>query len=185
MDGVTLNWSKSKGATKYAIYRKTATGTSYKKIATVTATTYNDKSAAATNPTAYSYKVAAVKGSSESVKSDEKVVVYVPKSNGDNRYYTDAQNNAHVKLYLNKGDVYAEGKALADYLSLNGMYEAKVTEGADVVTVENGVITAKNAGTAVVEITVSDAAAKLVKDLNDGKILGLSNNTVFVEITVK
>ncbi|MGN1138218.1 MAG: fibronectin type III domain-containing protein, partial [Ruminococcus sp.] len=154
MDGISLNWSAVKGATSYVIYRQKCTENDYKKLATVNGTTYNDKSAAANNPTAYGYTVVAVKSSCESAKTTMRFAPYVPKDGGDNRYYYDEKRDAHIKLYFNTGDVYAEGKALADFLSLGGMYEEKIVEGEDVVALENSVITAKKAGTAVIKITL-------------------------------
>ncbi|MGN1129737.1 MAG: fibronectin type III domain-containing protein [Ruminococcus sp.] len=185
MDGISLNWSSVKGATSYAVYRQKCTESGYKKIATVNGTTYNDKSAAANNPTAYGYTVVAVKGSCESAKTTMRLAPYVPKDEGDNRYYYDNKHDAHIKLYFNTGDVYAEGKALADFLSLGGMYEEEITDGADVVALENSVITAKKAGTAVVKITLSDAAMNLVNGLANNGVTALSNNTIYLEITVK
>ena len=186
MDGITLNWSTVKGATSYAVYRQKCTEDGYKKIATVKGTTYNDKSAAAMNPTAYAYTVVAVKSSCESAKTTMKLAPYVPKdANGENRYYRDNKRDAHIKLYFNTGDVYAEGKALADFLSLGGMYEEKIVEGEDVVALNNSVITAKKAGTAVIKITLSDAALNLVNGLANNAATALSNNTVYLEITVK
>lgn len=185
MDGITLNWSSVKGATSYAVYRQKCTEDGYKKIATVKGTTYNDKSAAANNPTAYGYTVVAVKSSCESAKTTMRLAPYVPKDGGDNRYYYDNKHDAHVKLFFNTGDVYAEGKALADFLSLGGMYEEEITDGADVIALENSVITAKKAGTAVVKITLSDAAMNLVNGLANNGVTALSNNTVYLEITVK
>ncbi|MCR5665987.1 MAG: fibronectin type III domain-containing protein [Eubacterium sp.] len=69
---VSVKWSKSSGATKYYVYRKTGSG-SYKKIATVkNATSYKDKTAV--NGTTYTYKVKAVNGSYKSAASTAKFV---------------------------------------------------------------------------------------------------------------
>ena len=65
------------------------------------------------------------------------------------------------------------------------MYEEKIVEGEDVVALENSVITAKKAGTAVIKITLSDAALNLVNGLANNAATALSNNTVYLEITVK
>ena len=185
MDGVSLNWSAVKGATSYAVYRQKCTESGYKKIATVKDTTYSDKSAAVNNPTAYAYTVVAVKGSYESAKTTMKLTPYVPKDGSDNRYYYDKNRDAHIKLYFNTGDVYAEGKAFADFLSLGGMYEEQVVEGPDVVALDNSVITAKKAGKAVIKITLSDAAMNFVNGLANKSITAMASNTVYLEITVK
>ncbi len=57
---VTLTFGKVEGATSYAIYRKTGSG-SYKKIATTTSTKYVDKSVK--KGTTYTYTVKAVRSS--------------------------------------------------------------------------------------------------------------------------
>lgn len=184
MNGVALKWAAVKGATEYTIYRQKCTSSDYTKIATTKGTSYTDTKATYNNPTAYLYKVVATKGSVKACDSQFRFAAYVPKG-GENRYYRDKANNLHVKLYLAVNEKYAEGKALANYLSVADLYTAQVTEGPDVVTVENGVITATKAGNAVVKVTLNDEAMKIVSGLSNGGVTALSNNIVFLEVTVK
>lgn len=186
MDGITVNWASVKGASSYAVYRMKCTESTFKKIATVNGTTYNDKSAAMPNPTAYSYQVVALKGSSSSSYTATRLTGFVPKDAdaNENRYYKDSEGNLHIKLKFKVGDVYAEGKALAETLSLVNMYTEEITEGKDVVTLENSVITAKKAGTAVIEINANDAAKQIASSVNNGFVNGWVTNTVILEITV-
>lgn len=60
----TLNWNKVPAAEKYQVYRSTKKSSGYKKIATVTACTYKNKSLK--KGKTYYYKVRAVLGSSDS-----------------------------------------------------------------------------------------------------------------------
>ncbi|MBQ1537286.1 MAG: CotH kinase family protein [Ruminococcus sp.] len=62
---ITLKWDKVAGAEKYVIYRKS--GSSWKKIKTVTATSFKDKSLKA--GTVYRYKAAAVGGGQTGAKA--------------------------------------------------------------------------------------------------------------------
>ena len=67
---VSLSWTASTGATAYNVYRSTTTGTeTLYNSPSGTATTYLDT--AASNGTHYYYKVTALNGSGESVKSSE------------------------------------------------------------------------------------------------------------------
>ncbi|MCH5202686.1 MAG: hypothetical protein J1F17_05710 [Oscillospiraceae bacterium] len=186
-DGITVNWDKVTGATGYAVYRQKCTENSYSKIATVSGgkLTYNDTAATQINPTAYMYKVVALKGSEKSAASIFRLAPYAAKGEGENRYYRDSANNLHIKIYLNKGESYADGKALADYLSLTGQYKAEVTQGADKVKVENGVITAVETGDAVVEVTVSDAGKDIINGASNDGATKLSTKTVYIEVNVK
>jgi len=61
--GMKISWGKVTGATKYVVYRCT-NGKSWKSIATVTGTTYTDKTAK--SGTTYYYTVRAVKGATYS-----------------------------------------------------------------------------------------------------------------------
>lgn len=61
--GVKLTWSKVTGAKKYYVYRKTTNG-EWKKLATVTSTSYTDKSAK--SGTSYQYRVRAISGDNKS-----------------------------------------------------------------------------------------------------------------------
>ncbi len=186
MDGITLNWSSVKGASSYNVYRMNCTETTYKKVATVKGTTYNDKSAAKTNPTAYSYKVAAVKGSTNSSYNTSRIAGFIPKDadSNENRYYKDSEGNLHIKLKFKVGDIYADGKGFAELLSLVNMYTEEITEGNDVVTLENSVITAKKVGTAVIKINANDAAKEIASSVNNGFANNCISNTVILEITV-
>ena len=56
--GITVTWQAADGAAKYNVYRKDATNTKWKVIATVTGTSYTDKSAKA--GVTYSYTVRGV-----------------------------------------------------------------------------------------------------------------------------
>lgn len=56
--GISLTWSKSAGASKYYVYRKAGSATSWTKIATVTGTSYTDKNVK--NNTKYVYTIKAV-----------------------------------------------------------------------------------------------------------------------------
>lgn len=64
--GVVVKWAKVTGAKQYYVYRKTS-GTAWKKIATVSKTTYTDKTAK--NGTTYFYNVKAVNGKNVSAYS--------------------------------------------------------------------------------------------------------------------
>lgn len=186
-DGITVNWDKVTGATGYAVYRQKCTEDAYSKIATVSGSTftYNDKAATQINPTAYMYKVVALKGSESSASSIFRLAPFAAKSEGENRYYKDSNNNLHVKIYLNKGESYADGKALADYLSLTGQYKTEVTQGADKIKVENSIITAVETGDAVVEVTVSDAGKDIINGSTNNGATKLSTKTIYVEVNVK
>lgn len=184
MDGITVNWSTVKGATSYDVYRMNVTETAYKKVASVKGTTYNDKSAAKVNPTAYSYKVVAANSNSKSSCDTTRLAGFMPKDANENRYYLDDLGNVHIKLKFKVGDVYADGKGLAETLSLVNMYTEEIKEGKDVVTLENSVITAKKAGTAVIEINANEAAKDLASPVDNGLVNTCLRNTVILEITV-
>ena len=64
------------------------------------------------------------------------------------------------------------------------MYTEEITEGKDVVTLDNSVITAKKAGTAVIKINANDAAKQIASSVNNGFANGWVTNTVILEITV-
>lgn len=183
-DAVNVKWDSAKGATSYAVYRQKITDASFKKIATVKTTSYTDKDVFA-NPTAYTYKVVALSGSTESYESAQRLVQFMPKRPGENVYYTDSDGDIHIKLIFNTGDVYREPKAYADYLSLNGMYTMNITKGADVVAVNDSVITAKAKGEAVVTVKVNESAKNLVTDVNNAGVSRYAKKTIYLEITVK
>jgi fibronectin type 3 domain-containing protein len=70
-NGIKTSWSKVTGASKYYVYRKTASG-SWSKIATTTSTSYTDKTAK--KGTTYYYTVKAVSGSYLSSYTSSKAV---------------------------------------------------------------------------------------------------------------
>lgn len=61
--GVKLTWGKVTGAKKYYVYRKTTNG-DWKKLATVTSTSYTDKSA--NSGTTYQYRIRAISDNNNS-----------------------------------------------------------------------------------------------------------------------
>ena len=182
---ITVSWTPSTGADTYNVYRQKITDEDYIKVATVNTTTYIDPDIIK-NPSAYRYYVTAVKGESESVKSAERFV----QTYGAQPAYFDPANdggvrNYHVPLQFNVGDVYTEGKALTDYFSYNGNFDVTIREGADVVSVEDNVITAKKAGTAKVVITVTDAVRNIIENvLQDDLVELLTSREIILEITV-
>lgn len=178
---ITVDWTGSTGAASYNVYRQKATDEDFKKIANVTATTFVDTDIIA-NPSAYRYYVTAVKDVDESVKSVERVVqVY-----GSTPATLDNENNYHVPLTFKAGEVYAEGKALTEYFSYEGGFNVNILEGQDVVSISNDyVITALKAGTAKVQIKVTDEVKNILDTMvQDGLVSRLSNRYVVLEITV-
>lgn len=167
---IGVKWNAVSGASSYTVYRRKAAEDSYTKLATTTSTAYKDTKLS-NNPTAYMYNIVAVKDSSNSVDCQlAPVAPFLPKRDGVNSYYFDDKNNIHVIVMLNKGDTYAEGKALSDFFGLNGLYTAEVVEGKDVITLTDSVITAANSGKAVIEIKLSDSVADIVNAIGGGKI---------------
>lgn len=59
LDGPVIKWSKLSGATKYIVYRRSATGTKWTKLGSTTSTSYTDKSVKAKSG-AYVYTVKGV-----------------------------------------------------------------------------------------------------------------------------
>lgn len=177
---ITVKWAASTGAEAYNVYRQKCTDEDFKKIATVTASTFIDTDILA-NPSAYRYYVTSAKGDSESAKSHERFV----QTYGSKPAYFDAEKNYHVPLAFKVGDVYEEGKYLSNYYSYGGNYDVTITQGADVISIDDNVITAKKAGTAEVVIHVTDAVkAILVNDLKDDLVNALTNRNVVLDITV-
>jgi len=183
---VELSWGESKGADSYNVYRQKITDDSFEKIASTTATTYADTNII-DNPSAYRYYVTAAKSSSESAVSVERFV----HTYGINPAYFDPANdggvrNYHVPLSFKVGDVYEEGKYLTDYFSYNGDFDVTITEGSDVISIDDNVITAKKAGTAKVVIHVTDAVRNIIENtLEDDLVDLLTSRDVILEITVE
>ena len=173
---INVTWTATSGADSYNVYRQKATDEDFVMVKNVTGTSYEDKDIIV-NPSAYRYYVTAVKDTSESVKSAERVV----QTYGTTPATLDANRNYHIPLTLNVDEEYAEGKHLAAYFSYMGNYEVTITEGSDVVSVEDDVIKAKKAGTAVVTITVPESTKSLIQD---GLVSFLADKTVYLEITV-
>ena len=73
--GIYVDWDASTGAKQYIVYRKKGSG-NYKKIATVSTTYYNDKSATA-NGTAYRYMIYAYDSGSKSAASAPKLAYFL------------------------------------------------------------------------------------------------------------
>ncbi len=184
---ISVKWNATKGAASYDVYRIKAAEETYTKIASTSSTSYTD-SKLSNNPTAYMYRIVAVKNGSSSVDSDSPVTGFAPKRDGVNSYYYDDNNNFHVIVKLNKGDTYAEGKALSDFYSLSGLYTAEVTSGADVIALNDSVITANNSGMAVIEVKLSPLAGEIVSALNNPGLTNIYNRTVgktaYVEVEV-
>lgn len=151
MKGITLTWSKVKGAKGYRIYRSLKSKNSYTKIATIAnASTkyYLDTTVKDTKtPTqinSYKYYIKAYNGSYTSAKSDIKSEIYG---------YVDTaelKNNLTTTLYLTikKGETYKDiYQKLADnyvsYLFTWKSSDKKIAKVSDV-----GVITGVTKGTA-------------------------------------
>lgn len=184
---VAVKWNAVKGAASYNVYRIKAGDSAYTKLASTTSTSYTDTKVSG-NPTAYMYKIDAVKNTSAAVSSDARIAAFLPKRDGVNSYYLDDKKNLHVIVKLNKGDVYKEGKALSDFYSLAGLYDEKVIAGEDAITLADSVITAKASGKATVQITLSDTAVNLLKTIDNTGLSNLYNKygskTAFVEVEV-
>ncbi|MCH5298546.1 MAG: hypothetical protein J1E96_02165 [Ruminococcus sp.] len=182
---IEVKWNAVKGAKSYNVYRMKAGDASYKKVASVTSTSYTDK-ALSVNPTAYAYQVYAVNGSNTSVASKEVIAPYAPKTAGVNRYYFDENNNPTVVIDLKVGEQYTEGKALVEYFSLQGLYKVEVVEGKDVVTVSSdAVIKAVKAGTAKVKVTPADSLLDSYKNRVNDKANSLLDKAVTEGSTAK
>lgn len=167
---IGVKWNAVSGASSYTVYRRKAAEDSYTKLATTTSTAYKDTKLS-NNPTAYMYNIVAVKDSSNSVDCQlAPVAPFLPKRDGVNSYYYDEDNNLHVLVMLNKGDTYAEGKALSDFFSLNGLYTAEVVDGNNVISLNDSVIKADNPGKAVIEVKLSDSVAEIINAIGGTKL---------------
>lgn len=173
---INLNWTASTGATSYNIYRQKATEEDFVKIGSSTTTSYTDPNENP-NPTAYRYYVKAVKTGNESVQSAERAV----QTYGKTPARLDENGNYHLPLQFKVKDVYREGKALADYFSYNGSFDINITQGNDVIKIEDNVITALKAGYAEVVINVPE---EIKQYITDGLITKLTSKDVILEITV-
>ena len=168
---MNVKWDAVKGASSYDVYRYKIGDDDYVKLASTSSTSYTDTKVSK-NPTAYSTSIAP----------------YLPKRNGANSYYRDSKNNLHIVLQLAVGEQYKEGKGLCETFDLDDLHDVKVTEGTDVVTVNDDVITAVKAGKAVVTVNLSDSVAGLVSSLgNKGASTAYDkavSKTVYVEVEV-
>ena len=185
---INIKWAASAGATGYNVYRQKCTDEEFIKIANVRTTSYIDPDIIA-NPSAYRYYVTAMSDDateanpdgSESVPSAQRFV----QTYGSTPATFDEDRNYHVPLKFNVGDEYADGKALSDYYSYGGYYDVTITDGADVIDIEDDVITALKPGTATVEITVTAEAKNIVDNVfNDALVVLFTNRKVILDITV-
>lgn len=151
MKGITLTWTKVKGAKGYRIYRTLRSKNSYSKIATITSgstnyyldTTVKDEN----NPTqinVYKYYIKAYCDDTTSVKSDAKTEIYGWLNKGD-------PEAKPLYLTIKKGQVFKDiNKKLADN---NAIYLIRKWKTSDksVVKVNNvGILTGVKKGTATV-----------------------------------
>ncbi len=184
---MNVKWDAVKGASSYDVYRYKLGYDGYVKLASTSSTSYTDTKVSK-NPTAYQYIVVAAKNGSTSIDYSTSIAPYLPKRNGVNSYYRDSKNNLHVVLKLAVGEQYKEGKGLCETFNLDDLHDVKVTEGTDVVTVNDDVITAVKAGKAVVTVNLSDSVAGLVSSLgNKGASTAYDkavSKTVYVEVEV-
>ncbi len=188
---VELNWNSVKGAKTYEVYRESSTSKGFVKVATTSATSYSDTDVP-NNPAGYMYKVKAVNVST-SFASDERIVLFAPKRDGVNSYYfmpdEDADNdglkNLHIVLNFSVGEKYYEGKLLADFISANGLYNAEVIEGKDVVSIDDSVITAEAEGSAIIKLTVNDECKALLDEFGNKGAIKTASRVVYLMITVE
>ncbi len=165
---IMIKWSPVNGAASYNIQRKKAGDSSYITLASTASTAYIDTQLV-NNPTAYRYKITAVKKSSVSADSDSPVTAYLPIRDGVNSFWHDENNNLHLSVILNKDDVYSEIKSFSDFYSLAGLYSADITSGEDVITLNGDVITAVKEGKAVVEVKITDTVLDFVNAIGTQK----------------
>lgn len=165
---IMIKWSPVNGAASYNIQRKKAGDSSYITLASTASTAYIDTQLV-NNPTAYRYKITAVKKSSVSADSDSPVTAYLPIRDGVNSFWHDENNNLHLSVILNKDDVYSEIKSFSDFYSLAGLYSADITSGEDVITLNGDVITAVKEGKATVEVKITDTVLDFVNAIGTQK----------------
>lgn len=91
-NGIRIKWGKVKNATGYRVYRKTAAGKRYSKIATVKTLTYTDTSVRSKNGTKYHYTVQAYNSAKKSKDAARIQIVrlttpklYRPKAKGSGK----------------------------------------------------------------------------------------------------
>ena len=76
-NGVTVSWGKVGGAAKYAIYRKSSSETTFKKIVTTTALSYTNKNVAIGKQYRYTVRAIASDGETISAYSTGKTILYL------------------------------------------------------------------------------------------------------------
>lgn len=183
----TISWKAVQGATSYEIYTARITDSKTSKIATVTGTSYELDLGA--NPTFAAVEVYAKSSSAKSVAA-QVAVINLPTGS----YFTDADKNVNVNLNLKAGESYKDGSFLVgsmmvlQFADKTVTYDVKVVEGADVITVDQGAITAVKAGTAKIEVTLSASAVKYLNSTLEETGLKFQNKMetgkVIVNVTV-
>ena len=174
---IMIKWSPVNGAASYNIQRKKAGDSSYITLASTASTAYIDTQLV-NNPTAYRYKITAVKKSSVSADSDSPVTTYLPIRDGVNSFWHDENNNLHLSVILNKDDIYSEIKSFSDFYSLAGLYSADITSGEDIITLNGDVITAVKEGKATVEVKITDTVLDFVNAIGTQKAQDYYNRAV-------
>lgn len=183
---ITIKWNRVSGASSYIIYKRKAAQSVYEKLAVTSSTIYIDYKLSA-NPTAYRYKIVAVNDKYSSVNSSAPLTFFTPKRDNPNSYYYDENGSFHILILLNKGETYAELKALSDFFSLDGLYTAEITSGNDVISLSGSVITAEKQGTASVEIKSSAESADIVSLAGSAVLSEIYNKTadsIFFDVEV-
>lgn len=158
---ISIKWNRVAGADSYIIYKRNAGESSYEMLAATASTIYIDFKLSV-NPTAYRYKIVASKGKYISVDSSAPLTFFTPHRDDTNPYYYDENDNFHIPITLNQGENYAELKALSDFLSLDGLYTAVITDGNGSISLNDSIITAENQGKASVEIKSSSESVNIV-----------------------
>lgn len=184
---ITVKWNRVTGADSYIIYKRKAAESSYEVLAVTSSTIYIDFKTSV-NPTAYRYKIVATKDKYLSVDSSAPLTFFTPLREDTNPYYYDENDNFHIPITLNKGETYAELKALSDFLSLDGLYTATVTSGNDIISVNDSIITAENSGKACVEIKSSDESSDIVSLAGSAALNNIYNKhcakSIFLDVEV-
>ena len=185
---VALTWDKNDAAAKYRIIRynfKTQSELVKETLEPAFTDEYTN-----VNPTYITYSVVAVKGSAS--YQNGIVIGHYPKGS----HFTDSEGNVNVNLKFKKGDVYEEGAQLLLPLAFVGSFEeslmptVEVVEGTDVVTVDNGIITANAAGSAKIKVTIPEECAKVLNlymgmIANGGFNNKLETGVVYINVTVE
>lgn len=142
MDGITLEWSKVKGAKLYKIYRSLKSANSYKKIAEVKQGTYiyKDHNVSTEYLESYKYYVVAYNGSYKSAKSNVDYDVFA--------YY---ESGKPLKLTIAKGEKYTDiSEKLSSYSFLVSEVSWKTSDKSVATVTKKGVITGVKKGTATI-----------------------------------